>query len=107
MKPISNSLPIALLALTLTAGWASAAPRVPNVDLAEQVANVPSDQTDQDTANGPKQSPSEKLSQHKGVIRPPPTGDHAVIQPPATGKTNKAVIPPPGTPGGDQSVQPK
>ena len=50
-------------------------------------------------------SPSEKLSQSKGVIHPPPTHDPSVATPP--GNSAGKVIPPPGTPGGDQNVQPK
>jgi len=108
MKPISLS--VALLALSVTGAWADAATRVPNFVVAEQVADAPSGPSspaDQDKAGNPGQSPSEKLSQQKGVLHPPPTGDHAVIQPPPGEKPNKSVIPPPGTPGGDQSVQPK
>jgi hypothetical protein len=49
---------------------------------------------------------SEKLAQSKGIICPPANADKEMaVQPPAGG--NMPVIPPPGTPGGDQSVQPK
>ena len=56
----------------------------------------------------PDQSLSEQLDENKGVIEPPPVGDaeiHAPAPDPDPGKT--PVIPPPGTPGGDPSVQPK
>ena len=45
----------------------------------------------------------------KGVIRPPVTGDQGgVITPPDSSKAMPMpVIPPPGSPGGDQNVQPK
>src|SRR5215470_8506512 len=43
-----------------------------------------------------------------GVIRPPVTGDRGVVNPPASSRSMPMpVIPPPGSPGGDPSVQPK
>jgi hypothetical protein len=48
---------------------------------------------------------SEKLSRTEGVICPPSTDPDIRVQPPNSGKT--PVIPPPGTPGGDQSIRPK
>jgi len=51
---------------------------------------------------------SEQLDKDKGVIVPPPVGDEAIHVPapdPTPGTT--PVIPPPGTPGGDQSIDPK
>jgi hypothetical protein len=51
---------------------------------------------------------SEQLDENKGVIDPPPVGDeeiHAPAPEPLPGTT--PVIPPPGTPGGDLSVEPK
>lgn len=102
-----KSVSLAFLSLALVSSAAFAAMPV-RVIIAEQVADAPSQQDEQNSdknATGPTESPSKKLSQSKGVIHPPPTGDHSVVKPPgnATGK----VIPPPGTPGGDQNVQPK
>jgi hypothetical protein len=49
---------------------------------------------------------SEKLHRQDGVIRPPSGIDPEMTHtPPATGKM--PVIPPPGTPGGEQGVDPK
>jgi hypothetical protein len=49
---------------------------------------------------------SEQLAQSGGVICPPAHVDPEIKLPtPETGRT--PVIPPPGSPGGDQSVQPK
>ena len=48
---------------------------------------------------------SEKLDQTAGVICPPDI-DPAIKAPTPSGG-NTPVIPPPGSPGGDQSVQPK
>ena len=50
---------------------------------------------------------SHRLSQSKGVLPPPPTGDKNTVTPPATGMGRTPVIPPPGTPGGNPQVQPK
>jgi hypothetical protein len=49
---------------------------------------------------------SDKLHRQDGVIRPPSGIDPGMTQPPPpVGKT--PVIPPPGTPGGDQRLDPK
>jgi hypothetical protein len=48
---------------------------------------------------------SDKLARTDGVICPPNTGSDMRVPTPEAGKT--PVIPPPGSPGGDQSVQPK
>ena len=48
---------------------------------------------------------SEKLYQTAGVICPPDVDPAIKVPTPNAGKT--PVIPPPGSPGGDQSVQPK
>lgn len=55
---------------------------------------------------GSSQSLSDKLAQSKGVICPPAGVDHEMqVAPPDGGRLR--VIPPPDSPGGDQSVQPK
>lgn len=67
----------------------------------------------QQTDQGPKapatttgENLSDKLARTDGVICPPPNaGRDMKVPAPETGKT--PVIPPPGSPGGDQSVQPK
>jgi hypothetical protein len=49
---------------------------------------------------------SDKLAQSKGVICPPASVDSQMeVNPPGGGRLK--IIPAPGTPGGDQSVQPK
>ena len=56
----------------------------------------------------PDESLSEQLDESQGVITPPPVGDeeiHAPAPDPDPGTT--PVIPPPGSPGGDPTVQPK
>jgi hypothetical protein len=50
---------------------------------------------------------SERLSQSKGVICPPAGIDPGIAATPPPGGGRTPVIPPPGTPGGDPSIQPK
>lgn len=49
---------------------------------------------------------SDQLSESKGVICPPAGVDPGISVPPIAGGRTP-VIPPPGTPGGDPSIQPK
>jgi hypothetical protein len=56
-------------------------------------------------AHASNQTLSDKLSQTNGVICPPNVDPGIKAQAPDTGKM--PVIPPPGSPGGDPSVQPK
>ena len=49
---------------------------------------------------------SDKLARSNGVICPPSNLDHEIRAPTPPGGT-MPVIPPPGSPGGDQSVRPK
>jgi hypothetical protein len=55
------------------------------------------------------ESLSERLDRSGGVIRPPDSMDTGItVSPKESGAgSNMPVIPPPGSPGGDQSVQPK
>jgi hypothetical protein len=57
---------------------------------------------------GSGSSMSDRLSKSEGVIRPNQEVDPAMKQEtPPTGPNSMPVIPPPGTPGGNQSVKPK
>jgi hypothetical protein len=49
---------------------------------------------------------SDKLARSNGVLCPPPGVDPDIRVPPPQGGTLK-VVPPPGTPGGDQNTIPK
>ena len=53
------------------------------------------------------QSLSKRLEQSGGVIRPPENVDPDMHQQPPPSADKMPVVPPPGSPGGDQSVQPK
>jgi hypothetical protein len=56
--------------------------------------------------SGDRSNLSEKLAESKGVICPPAGHDpEMAVPPPETGTMR--VIPPPGTPGGNPTVQPK
>jgi len=61
----------------------------------------------QGTSAAPSGSLSDELSRSGGVVRPPATGDQGVVEPPKAGSQSTPVIPPPGTPGGNQEIQPK
>jgi hypothetical protein len=53
--------------------------------------------------------PSQSVIPRKGVITPPPTGDeeiHTQAPNPDAGHEEE-VIPPPGTPGGDPTIEPR
>jgi len=103
--------------------WALAAPALaqappqtkpPVMPKAEQNSPDPCAQAtvgqgaDIDSKKQPAQdkSLSDKLARSNGVICPPPHVDPDMKQPAPPGGP-MPVIPPPGTPGGDQSVQPK
>jgi hypothetical protein len=51
---------------------------------------------------------SDRLSESRGILAPPPTGDTEIQRPvPSAGAGKTPVIPPPGSPGGDPTVVPK
>jgi len=87
-----------------------------NVALAQPTTNPPSERGatcppdvkgEPPTVGGGSSEPlSDKLAQSKGVICPPAGVDREMqVTPPGGGQLK--VIPPPGTPGGDQHLQPK
>ena len=71
------------------------------------VACPPDVEGEPPTVGGGSSEPlSDRLAESKGVICPPSGVDREMqVAPPNGGRLK--VIPPPGTPGGDQSVQPK
>ena len=53
-------------------------------------------------------SPSDRLSRSKGIIKPPANVDPGMTAPtPDPGAHSMKVVPPPGTSGGDRSIEPK
>jgi hypothetical protein len=103
-----------IASLALIAGIVVATVRVaPAQDRAPQAPALQKPEAD-----APKQSPSlpatgeslsERLGRADGVIKPPSgvdPGMHVAPKDPSAGST-MPVIPPPGSPGGDQSIRPK
>jgi hypothetical protein len=67
----------------------------------------PSDTQETQGSAVPKDSLSEKLARTDGVICPPADINPDIRVPAPSGGANTPVIPPPGSPGGDPSIQPK
>ena len=91
-----------LLAATLVAGPAAWAQSTPT-DRDRQPRSETEGQAPPSSGNL-----SDRLDRNKGVIKPPQGVDSGMQVPaPEPGSQRTPVIPPPGTPGGDQSVEPK
>lgn len=100
---MEQNLQLILLAIIVAAGVPAAAlAQGASMQLA-QAQSAPSAQAE------PCDPAAKPLSGcQSGVVRPPVTGDKGVIVPPEASRSMPMpVIPPPGSPGGDQSVQPK
>ena len=75
-----------------------------------QTAKVPPSQGELCPGGKPPSSPDSGPGgcASNGVIQPPAIGDSGVVKPPNTGSAMPMpVLPPPGSPGGNPSVQPK
>jgi hypothetical protein len=74
-----------------------------------QAQSGPQDPRSTQSAAQPGESLTERLDRTDGVIRPPANVAPQMPQasPPAPDPGTTLVIPPPGTPGGDQRVEPK
>lgn len=88
-------------------------PSAPQAAQADATACAPSDTPSTvgkgapvDTRKSADTNLSDKLAKSNGVICPPENADHEIKAPTPPGGS-MPVIPPPGSPGGDQSVQPK
>src|SRR5262245_36495509 len=93
---------IALMAATLAASpaaWAQSAP--------SDRDRAPRTETEGQSPPPASGEQSEQLDRAKGVIRPPRGVDPQMQVPPPPGSDRTPVIPPPGSPGADQSIQPK
>jgi hypothetical protein len=98
-----------LAAITICAGTAlaSAQTTVPKGDGHPGAACPPGTMQNAPTVGRPEGKPlSDQLAESNGVICPPAGVDPAMRQPTPEGGA-MTVIPPPGSPGGDTSVQPK
>ncbi len=91
---------VPLVAIGLSASFAQAAQEAPKT--APQAPNS----TRSDTRPG--ETLSERLDRNNGVIHPPTGTDPGMAAPvPDPHPRSTPVIPPPGSPGGNPSVQPK
>jgi hypothetical protein len=70
-------------------------------------AEQPRDRSNKPTAPPASGTSSSELSRSGGVITPPAGIDPEMKQTPPPSGAKMPVIPPPGTPGGDQSIKPK
>jgi hypothetical protein len=77
-----------------------------NLRMSANETNVPQSEA-RSGSQADQGSLSHEFSRSSGVIHPPPSGDHSVVQPPMQGESRMPVIPPPGTPGGNPQVHPK
>jgi hypothetical protein len=114
MKRVSTLV----LATTVAIGFASAAGAQTPIQ-PQQAPNMPAPQSTipekvapQDPSStgstGSTGTLSDKLQRTEGVIRPPSGIDPEITTPaPVPNPGTTPVIPPPGSPGGDQSVNPK
>ena len=106
-------LAAAVLAIAAPAAHAQnpqpAPPGDPHTSLAPPNAPTPPPEQIAPAAHDPATAQgnlSDKLSQQQGMLHPPAVDPGITATPPAHGET-MPVIPPPGTPGGDQKVMPK
>ena len=60
-----------------------------------------------ETEGQSRESLSDRLDRTDGVIRPPRDVDPQIQVPPPEHGSRTPVIPPPGTPGGDPTIEPK
>lgn len=59
------------------------------------------------TGSGSSEPLGDRLDRTNGVIRPPTDVDPELTQPPPESSARTPIIPPPGTPGGKQDLNPK
>jgi hypothetical protein len=104
--PIIAALGLALAFATQAfAQGAAPAPPAQRQAPAEKIDPAPSPPMPSQT---PDENLSRRLDKNEGVIKPPPTGDAEIHLPPKGEDAGRMpVIPPPGSPGGRQDVQPK
>jgi hypothetical protein len=100
-----RALLIALACLPL----AALAPVMARAELAQEApGTAPKDPRLASPGKRPGETLSEQLDRNNGVIHPPAGTDPGIAVPaPNPGPQSTPVIPPPGTPGGNPSPQPK
>ncbi len=91
--------------LTGSAGWAQS-PTVPQPDTLQSESTGPQDPRSTGSTTRSNEPLSNRLGETGGVIRPrDDVAPDIAIRPPDPGTTR--VIPPPGSPGGNQAVNPR
>lgn len=93
-----------ILAGTLAASAQVIPPNPPSTQaVPEQQPSPPTPRRQQK----PQEGQESNLSRSQGVLTPPRTGDPVVKTPDRSVAPSTPVIPPPGTPGGRQDIEPK
>lgn len=97
---------VAALGLISSTGVASAQLVAPKPDTPQSESTGPQDPRSTGSTTRSNESLSERLNETGGVIRPrKDIAPDMAIRPPDPGTTR--VIPPPGAPGGNQTIQPE
>lgn len=113
---LAVSLPLLAAGEVLAAGPQTPAPCPPGShDIAckptPRGAIPPDEQTTEKGGSGATSADpdlSGTLSESRGIVTPPPTGDTEIRRPvPSEGAGRTPIIPPPGSPGGNPTVVPK
>lgn len=94
-----------ILALLIAASVTSATAQTAQPNAAAPDRNCPPETRRNTPGADTGTSLSDKLAESRGVICPPSV-DPGMTQPPPAGGAIK-IVPPPGSPGGDPTVQPK
>ncbi len=94
------------LALAVPVHAQTSTPVLPKTDTPQSESTGPQDPRSTGSATRPNEPLSERLNESGGVIHPyENTAPDIAIRPADPGTTR--VIPPPGSPGGNQAIQPK
>ena len=99
----------ALVGLTLIVPFICNAPEIAASAASAQVSVEKTVPQGKDPPGVDDEQPAAPLTEHNGVIKPPPIGDeeiHTDVPNPDAGH-DEEVIPPPGTPGGDPNIDPR
>ncbi len=106
---------VLIVTVMLAGGFTAASAQNPD-NLLQQAPNMPAPhqmpaekvKPNEPSTTGSTGTLSDKLEKSEGVIRPPETATPDITVPaPVPNPHTTPVIPPPGSPGGNQQVQPK
>ena len=105
-KLLAAGVLLATLAIPPSLQAQTSQPTLSKPDTPQSESTGPQDPRSTGSKTRSNEPLSERLSETGGVIRPrDDVAPDIAIRPPDPGTTR--VIPPPGTPGGDQAIQPK